>query len=178
MSAPDKESPGGEAEQGAGADLQAELAALFSDAPLAVRDPDSGETVALRVREFRFEEGLEALAAARPIILALAALAPADAEPGAAPPDLFDFDTVAAAHPAEWFDLLSRACGRPAAWIARLPYSDARRLGLSMWAANGPFFVEPALDVAKARRQQAAPSRSSASSIPSSAPATGAGIAT
>ena len=71
--------PKGAREQAAGADAAAELEVLFPDRDVTVRDPDTGEAVALTVREFRFREGLEATALARPLIAALAALVPADA---------------------------------------------------------------------------------------------------
>ncbi len=35
-----------------------ELAVLFPDRDVAVRDPDTGAEVSLTVREFRFREGL------------------------------------------------------------------------------------------------------------------------
>ena len=38
---------------------EAEARVLVPDVDLDVRDPDSGEAVALTVREFRFREGLE-----------------------------------------------------------------------------------------------------------------------
>ena len=167
----------GAAEQGA-QDTAGELARLFSDARVGVRDPDSGETVVLTVREFRFEEGLEASAAARPIVAALADLVADGAEPGAEVPDELAFDAVLAAHRAQWLALVARACGREVAWIARLAYRDGRRLNHAMWQANGPFFFEPAVEAVAARGTLASLFRSSASSIPSSAPDTGAATAT
>ena len=53
-----------------------ELDILFPDREVTVRDPDSGRPATLTVREFRFREGLEATAIARPFIAALAALVP------------------------------------------------------------------------------------------------------
>ena len=59
-------------------DAVEELSVLFPDRDVTVRDPDTGAEVSLTVREFRFREGLEATALARPLLAALAALVPAD----------------------------------------------------------------------------------------------------
>ena len=56
-----------------------ELDILFPDREVTVRDPDSGRPATLTLREFRFREGLEATAIARPLIAALAALVPGGA---------------------------------------------------------------------------------------------------
>ena len=152
----------------------AELARLFPDQALAVIDPDSGESVRLVVREFRFREGLEAVAAARPIILALAALVLADAEPEAEPPDALAFDAVLAEHAELWLDLIARACGRDTAWLARLGDHDARRLSLAMWGANGPFFIRRLVDVMADSGRTKSLFRSIGSSILLCAPDTGA----
>ena len=159
-------------------DTAGELARLFPDVPVAVRDPDTGETVALTVREFRFREGLEATAAARPIILALAALVPDGDEPAAEAPDALAFDAVIAAHADRWLELIGRACGREPAWLARLGDHDARRLSVSMWTANGPFFMRRLVEAIAEGSTAASLFRSIASSTRSSAPATGADTTT
>ena len=45
-----------------------ELSVLFPDCDVTVRDPDTREPVTLTVREFRFREGLETTALARPLL--------------------------------------------------------------------------------------------------------------
>ena len=158
---------------------------LFPDRDVAVRDPDSGAEVSLNVREFRFREGLEATALARPLIAALAALVPERGEGGSGSaegegPDALEIESVLATHAALWLELTARACGRDADWIARLGDADGRALSEAMWAANGGFFLRRVVArlASRARGMGVRPSRSPACSTPSSAPATGAAIST
>ena len=162
-----------------------DLDILFPDREVRVQDPDSGEPVTLTLHEFRFREGLEATALARPLIAALAALVPARedgagaAEAGeGAGPDALAVEAALAAHAALWLELAARACGRDAGWLARLGDADGRALSEAMWAANGGFFLRRVVARVAARGQGASPSRSTACSTPSSAPATAAATAT
>ena len=149
-----------------------ELAVLFPDCEVTVHDPDTGEQVSLTVREFRFWEGLEATAIARPLIAALARLVPDEADPEG--PDALAIESALAAHAALWLELAARACGRDAAWLARLSDADGRALSETMWAANGGFFLRRvvAQSAAWAKARAESPCRSTACSTPSSAPAT------
>ena len=149
-----------------------ELEVLFPDREVTVRDPDSGAAVALTVREFRFREGLEVTALARPLIAALAGLVPDHAEDEG--PDALAIESVLAAHAALWLELAARACGRDAAWLARLSDADGRALSEAMWAANGGFFLRrvAAQVAARVTAREESPCRSTACSTPSSAPAT------
>ena len=151
-----------------------DLAVLFPDRDVTVRDPDTGAAVTLTVREFRFREGLEATALARPLMAALAALVPDPADPEA--PDALAVEEALAAHAELWLALAARASGRDAAWIARLSDADGRALSEAMWAANGGFFLRRV--VAQVTAQEARPSRSTGCSTPSSAPATAAATTT
>ena len=120
-----------------------ELSVLFPDRDVTVRDPDTGAEVSLTLREFRFREGLEATALARPLLAALANLVPAGsggAEAEVEGPDALAVDGALAAHAALWLELAARACGRDADWLARLSDADGRALSEAMWAANGAFF--------------------------------------
>ena len=117
----------------------ADLAVLFPDVDLTVRDPDTGAPVALTVREFRFREGLEAGALARPLIDALAHLVPDSTH--SAMPGPGAIDEALSAWPDLWLELIARACDRDAAWLARLGDADAHALSMAMWTANGPFFL-------------------------------------
>ena len=120
-----------------------ELSVLFPDRDATVRDPDTGAEVSLTVREFRFREGLEATALARPLIAALAALVPERRDGASAEgkgPDALEIESALAAHAALWLELTARACGRDADWLARLGDADGRALSEAMWAANGGFF--------------------------------------
>ncbi len=154
-------------------DTAAELGILFPDVDIEVRDPDTGRPVTLTVREFRFREGLEAGALARPLIAALVELAPEDAE--AALPDLMALDAALGAHADLWLDLVARACGRDAAWLARLGDGDAHALTMAMWGANGGFFMRRVVGAVAARAETARLFRSPASLATSPPPATGAG---
>lgn len=160
--------PGGRPEDRAAAELEV----LFPDRALTVRDPDTGAAAALTVREFRFREGLEAQAAAAPLIGALAALVPS--APDAPGPGPAEIDAALGAHADIWLDLAARACGRPAAWLARLADADARAVSEAMWSANGGFFARRAAAAAAARKSAAAPCPLPAFSTRSCAPATAA----
>ena len=124
----------------------AELSVLFPDRDLTVADPDTGETVALTVRAFRFGEALGLSAEARPLIAALADAG--DDDPRAIAASL-------AAHAEVWLALLASATGREAAWLARLSDMDGGRVEAAMWEANRVFFLRRVLTertLAAARR--------------------------
>ena len=158
-------------------DTAAELRTLFPDEDLTVRDPDTGAPVALTVREFRFLEGLEATAAARPFLAAYAALVGDGPEPEA--PRTLELDGLLGAHAALWLDLIARACGREAAWLARLADADGRALRDAMWSANGHFFLRRVVALVRERRiATGSLFHSRESSTHSPAPATGAATAT
>ena len=158
-----------------------ELAVLFPDRDVTVRDPDTGAEVSLSVREFRFREGLEATALARPLIAALAALVP-DSDDGESTheegPDALAIESALAAHAALWLELTARACSREADWLARLGDADGRALSEAVWAANGGFFLRRVVAQVASRSRGPSPSRSPACSTPSSAPATAAATST
>ena len=151
-----------------------DLSVLFPDGEVTVTDPDTGTAVTLTVREYRFREGLEATALARPLISALADLVPDRVEDGG--PDALAVESALADHAALWLELVARACGREAPWLARLSDADGRALSEAMWAANGGFFLRRlAAQVAtQTPTREESPCRSTACSTPSSAPATGA----
>ena len=147
-----------------------ELGILFPDVEIEVRDPDTGAPVTLTVREFRFREGLEAAALARPLIAALVDLAPEGAD--AARADLMALDAALGAHADLWLELVARACGREAAWLARLGDGDAHALTLAMWGANGGFFMRRVVGALAMREGAGSLFRSPASLATSSPPAT------
>ena len=156
-----------------------ELAVLFPDREVTVHDPESGEPVTLTVREFRFREGLEATALARPLLAALAALVPGETGGEEDGPDALAIESALAAHAELWLDLAARACGRDAAWLGRLSDADGRALSEAMWAANGAFFLRRVVaQVAARAKGEGSLLRSPVCSTPSSAPATGAATTT
>ena len=160
-------------------DAVEELSVLFPDRDVTVRDPDTGAEVSLTVREFRFREGLEATALARPLLAALAALVPADkdgTDGEVEGPDALTIEGALAAHAALWLELAARACGRDADWLARLSDADGRALSEAMWTANRGFFLRRVVAQVATRTKapEESPWRSPACSTPSSAPATGA----
>lgn len=148
-----------------------DLALLFPDIDVEVRDPDSGETVVLAVREYRFIEGLRASAWAAGLIKAVAATVQGD--------DVSEHRIAAALgeHAETWLACIAQATGRDAAWLARLSDADGQALSVAMWQANQGFFGRR-LVAALARRQKEGPSPSPKSSTPSSGPDTGADTAT
>ena len=155
-----------------------ELAVLFPDRQATVTDPDTGAAVTLTVREFRFREGLEATALARPLIAALAGLVPDRAEDEG--PDALALEGALATNAGLWLELAARACNRDAAWLARLSDADGRALSEAMWTANGGFFLRRVATqvAARATAQEVSPCHSTACSTPSSAPATDVAIST
>lgn len=155
-----------------------DLSVLFPDRQATVTDPDTGAAVTLTVREFRFREGLEATALARPLIAALAGLVPDRAEDEG--PDALAVEGTLATHAGLWLELAARACSRDAAWLARLSDADGRALSEAMWAANGGFFLRrvAAQVAARTTAREVSPCHSTACSTPSSAPATDAAMPT
>lgn len=99
---------------------------------VAVRDPDSGEVVVVTVREPRFRAGLEAAAAARPLIEALAEAGGAEADPA-------DIDAALAVHAGVWIGLAARATGRDPAWVERLGAASADAVGDALWRTHAEF---------------------------------------
>ncbi len=125
-----------------------EVEVLFPDVDVKVRDPDTGETVGLKVREFRFLEGLHAQQRGHGLLKALtqiAAEAVEKAEPQAGddgdPISSADIEAIFGEHAEEWLALIGMATGRDPEWLARLPDRDAADLNDAMWRVNGPFFV-------------------------------------
>ena len=152
-----------------------EMAVLFPDVDVTVRDPDTGVTVSLTVRELRFLEGLRLSGAIRPLIEAIA-----DAVPSGAGDDI-DEAVIAGAlteHAEAWLASVAQATGRDAGWLARLSDGDGQALSAAMWSANGGFFGRRLVEALRRRRPKDGPSRSPKSSTPSSGPATDADTAT
>jgi len=116
-----------------------DLAILFPDVDVDVRDPDTGGTVRLAVREFRMLEGMRAQAVSRGLVAALAALARESED--VADLSVESLDAVLGEHVDVWVDLIARATDRDAGWLARLSDADGRALNAAMWEANGPFFT-------------------------------------
>lgn len=140
---------------------------LFPDVELDVRDPDTGETVRLVVREFRLLDGLKAQAQARGLIGAISeAAAAAGGEPEAS--GAAALDEAIGAHADEWLALLARATERDPEWLARLKDADGQELAAAMWEANGPFFVRRVVSAVAHGRRTGKLLRSLASSATSS----------
>ena len=151
-----------------------DLAILFPDVDVAVRDPDTGETVDVTVRELRFLEGLRLSGPARPLIEAFAASISSE-------DDAIDESAVAAAmteHAEAWLACLAAATGRDVEWLGRLPDKDGHALSGVMWSVNAGFFGRRFIEAVRRRRRPAGPSPSPKSSMPWCAPATDAGTAT
>lgn len=142
---------------------------LFSDRELRVAKEQ------VTVKEFRYLEGLQAAALARPIIGAMR-----DAfVTGGEEVSIEALDTVIGEHYGVWLELVSMATGKPVEWLSALSDRDGTQLSLAFWEANGPFFMRR-LVLAEAVRAQAMenPSRSPSSSASSSPQDSGETIAT
>jgi hypothetical protein len=138
-----------------------DLEVLFPDREIEI----AGEP--LTVREFRYREGLEMLAQARPFVAALRALLTGPEEDLA--PEAFD--ALLADHLDAWLLMVARSCGRDVAWVARLPDKDAMTLQNAFWEVNAPFFMRRLLwGAAFAGAARARRSRSRKSSPSSSGP--------
>ena len=145
-----------------------EIGVLFPDVDVTVRDPDTGEAVTLTVREFRFREGLEVQAEARPLIEALAGLVAGDGTDIAA----VDIDEILGGEADLWLALIGRATGRDPEWLARLDDRGAQDLTDAMWSVHAPFFCRRAVRAALAGRNLASLFLSAGSSMRSSQPGT------
>jgi hypothetical protein len=89
------------------------------------------------VREFRYREGLEAVAIGRPLFAGLRALI--DSAPGEVSPE--DLDALIGAHRDLWLTLVAKSCGRELEWVAALPDAQAMTLQMAFWGANSGFFT-------------------------------------
>ena len=168
-----KASPRKPAGEAAPADEVDEVAVLFPDVEVTVTDPETGEPVALTVREFRFAEGLRAQALARPLIAALAALAAREAaREGAADIDALEIQAAIGEHGDLWLDLAALATGREASWLGRLRDADAQEVTAAMWQANALFLMRRAVARVLAPDLAASALVSLASWMRSSEPAT------
>ena len=156
-----------------GASPSEELAELYPDVDLVVRDPDTGKPVSLTVREFRFIEGMKAQITAQPLIAELTSLT-GDRLADDGGPDPSVIDAVLGKHAEIWIDLCGQACGRETHWIARLRDEDARAMNGAMWTANGQFFFRRIIEHALSRRPVANLYRSLASWMRSPQPDTAA----
>lgn len=113
------------------ADADNDVVLLFPDRELEV----AGEK--LVVREFRYRQGLEAAALARPFLAGLRALMvgpAADIDPEA-------IYVLQSEHSDAWLRLLAMSCGRTVEWVADLPDKEAMSLQNTFWEVNGPFFM-------------------------------------
>ena len=152
-------------------DPSVEIETLFPDVSVEVRDPDTGDRVSLVVREFRFREGLEAQAAARPLVEVLAEAA-AD-EAGAV--DALAVDAIMSEHADLWLQLLGQVSDRDPDWLARLSDADGQRVSIAMWEANRGFFMRRVALALAARRKSRSASPASSTSL--SGPGTDPGTA-
>lgn len=156
-------------------DLAEELAVLFPDVDVQVRDPETGERVTLEVREFRFLEGLRAQALARPFTGALAALI---ADRRFEEIDAALIAEVMASQAEAWVRLVALACDREPEWVSALADADGDALSEAMWSANGRFFTRRVVASVAARERKEPQSGSQKSSTRSSREGTDAGTPT
>ena len=145
-----------------------EAEVLFPDVDVEVRDPDTGGTVEVVVREFRFAEGLKVRAQCRGLVAALGQWAAReDGEPE-------EYDAIIAANAEAWIRLIARAVDRPEEWVAALSDEDGSKLDVAMWEANGPFFVRRIMSAMRTQTIAGTLSELRGPSATSSPPATAA----
>ncbi|GEK71599.1 MULTISPECIES: DUF6631 family protein [Halomonas] len=101
---------------------------LFPDETLCI----CGEEI--RVHEFRFAEGLRAIALARPILSALREIPEGEDDP-----ELVDH--VLADHLDAWLALIAMSTDKDVAWVRSLPDADGQSLSMVFWRVNGAFFM-------------------------------------
>lgn len=136
---------------------------LFPDETL----PIAGERVT--VREFRFAEGLRAIALARPILAALREIPEGDDNPELV-------DQVLADHLDAWLALIAMSTDKDVEWVKGLPDADGQSLAMAFWRVNGAFFMRRLVlagGLADSIRGVAKLCPSRRSSPPSSPPVTG-----
>ncbi len=145
--------------------------------------PDEFVTIegeAVLVREFRYLEGLRAIALARPLLNSLAELLEGSEI------DALALDGLIAEHYTAWIELISISTAQPAAWIEGLSSREGQLLSMTFWRVNARFFMERLVfggALARTMQQMVNPahsqkSASASSSTPSSSPATAATPAT
>lgn len=132
---------------------------LFPDETLEI----AGQTI--EVREFRYLEGLRAIALARPLLEDLAkTLEEGDL-------DALALEGLLGEHSAAWISLMSISTGQPREWIEGLRNREGQRLSMTFWQVNSGFFMRRLVfggALARAMRQMVSPSPSGSSSTPSS----------
>lgn len=149
----------------AGIDNDPEI--LFPDEMVTI----GGEQI--EVREFRYLEGLRAIALAKPLIAELAKLL----EGGDI--DAIALDALIANHYQAWIEMISMSTGKPVSWVEELRDRDGQALGMTFWRVNSGFFMRRLVfggALARAMQQLVNPplkkSGSPKFSTPSSSPAT------
>ena len=116
--------------------LSEEAAILMPDQEITISDPETGDTVVVVVREFRFREALKAQAIAEAMIADVAALC-ADAEKFTATA----LNRLLGRHAEVWIQLCALATGWTAERIAALDNADGHVLSMTVWEANSHFFL-------------------------------------
>lgn len=102
---------------------------LFPDVAVTL---STGEQVT--VREFRYLEGLRAVALARPLLDRLREL-------GATAATQTVIETLLLEHWETWAELLCLACDRDQRWLSQLADQDGMTLTMAFWRANSSFFM-------------------------------------
>ncbi len=147
-----------------------EIAILFPDRAVAVRDPDSGEKVEILCRAFRFRESLDVGRTAAPLIAELADCA---GRGGRIRVDAIE--GAMAAHADLWIDVCAASTGRDAAWIGRLDEVSGIAVSNGVWAANSRFFTRRVLDALRDARSSSEESSPTSSDTGTAATTTSAG---
>ncbi|NAW33246.1 DUF6631 family protein [Halomonas alimentaria] len=130
--------------------------------------PDEAVTIEgeeILVREFRYLEGLRAIALARPLFAELARIL----EEGEI--DALALDGLIAEHHEAWIQLMAISTGKDESWIEGLRDRDGQTLSMTFWRVNSGFFMRRLVfggALARAMRQMVAPTTGNPSPSPSS----------
>jgi len=118
-------------------------AVLLPDEEIEIADPETGEAIAVKVREYRFLEGLEAQAIGADLIADLARYAGAEDRPSAGAGDMTPsvMMSVLGRHREAWLALCALSTGRAADWLASLREPDSFRVSSAVWSVNQSFFI-------------------------------------
>ena len=143
------------------------LAILDPDVKITLRDPDTGASVEITVREFRMREDPEVQAICGPLIRDLALQVGDTAQE----PDAARTGAVLGAHADVWLRICAMASGQSEDWIGALSDTEAHKLQSAVWEVNAGFFVRRLMAQVLGQGVVEAVSRSLASS--SSLPPTG-----
>ncbi|WP_420010455.1 DUF6631 family protein [Tateyamaria sp.] len=116
--------------------LGAEAGIVLPDRDITLGHPQTGASMEVTVREYRFRDGLKAQALAGDLIADIAALSDDEVKFSATA-----MNALFGKHADAWIDLCALATGLGQHEIATLREPDALTLSLAVWEVNSSFFT-------------------------------------